>query len=95
MEKLSFRVADFDAPLDLILHLVSRHKLNIFDIDISSLLEQYMKTISAWQQQDIDVASEFLEMASRLVYMKTVSLLPRQEEVTFNLTANYNYCSFT
>lgn len=80
MEKLSFRVAEYDAPLDLILHLISKHKLKITDIDISSLLEQYIQVISVWQEQDLDVASEFLEMASRLVYMKTVSLLPRHEE---------------
>ncbi|MDL2234124.1 segregation/condensation protein A [Ruminococcaceae bacterium OttesenSCG-928-L11] len=80
MEKLSFKVADFDAPLDLILHLITKHKLNIIDIDISSLLEQYMAIIRDWQQQNMDVQSEFLEMASRLVHMKTVSLLPRHEE---------------
>lgn len=80
MEKLSFRVAEYDAPLDLILHLISKHKLNITDIDISSLLAQYMEVISSWQKQDLEVTSEFLEMASRLVYMKTVSLLPRHEE---------------
>ena len=80
MEKFSFRVADFDAPLDLILHLISKHKLNIVDIDITSLLDQYMDIIQSWQSSDLDLASEFLEMASRLVHMKTVSLLPRHEE---------------
>lgn len=80
MEKLSFKVAEFDAPLDLILHLIQRHKLNITDIDISSLLEQYMATIQSWREVDMEVSSEFLEMASRLVYIKTVSLLPRHEE---------------
>ena len=80
MEKLSFKVADFDAPLDLILHLISSRKLQIMDIDITSLLDQYMQVIQSWQDEDMDVASEFLEMASRLVYMKTVSLLPRHED---------------
>ncbi|MCL2056907.1 MAG: segregation/condensation protein A, partial [Oscillospiraceae bacterium] len=80
MEKLSFKVMEYDAPLDLILHLISAHKLNIADIDISSLLEQYIAVIRNWQEHDMDVSSEFLEMASRLVYMKTVSLLPRHEE---------------
>ena len=80
MEKLSFKIADFDAPLDLILHLISSRKLQIIDIDITSLLDQYMQVIESWQNEDMDVASEFLEMASRLVYMKTVSLLPRHEE---------------
>jgi segregation and condensation protein A len=64
----------------LILHLITKHKLDITDIDISSLLEQYMAAIREWEVNDMDVASEFLEMASRLVYMKTVSLLPRREE---------------
>ena len=85
MEKLSFKVAEFDAPLDLIMHLIAKHKLNIADIDISSLLEQYLAAISVWQEKNIDVASEFLEMASRLVYMKTVSLLPRREEESTKL----------
>ncbi|MGI6404442.1 MAG: segregation and condensation protein A [Oscillospiraceae bacterium] len=80
METLSFTVAEYQAPLDLILHLISKHKLNILDIDISSLLEQYMDTINSWKNQNLEVSSEFLEMASRLVYIKTVSLLPRHEE---------------
>ena len=80
MEKLSFRIAEYDAPLDLILGLISKHKLSIIDIDITSLLDQYMQVIEGWQEQSMEVASEFLEMASRLVHMKTVSLLPRHEE---------------
>ena len=80
MEKLSFKVLDYDAPLDLILTLIARHRLDILHIDISSLLEQYLAAIRQWQEQNMEVASEFLEMASRLVYMKTVSLLPRREE---------------
>ena len=80
-QQLSFRVTDeYEGPLDLILALISKHKLNIWDIEISSLLEQYMDYIRRRQEQDLEVASEFLEMASRLVYIKTVSLLPRREE---------------
>lgn len=79
--QLSFRVTDeYEGPLDLILALIAKHQLHIWDIEISSLLEQYMAYIHARQQQDLEVASEFLEMASRLVYIKTVSLLPRHEE---------------
>jgi segregation and condensation protein A len=88
MEKLSFKVMEYDAPLDLILHLIARHKLSIVDIDISSLLEQYLLIIQQWQARDMDVSSEFLEMASRLVYMKTVSLLPRHEEESEKLKAD-------
>jgi len=79
-QRLSFKVEEFDAPLDLILHLISKNKLDILNIDISSLLTQYLDQIRLWQERDLDVASEFLEMASRLVYIKTVSLLPRHEE---------------
>lgn len=80
MEKLTFKVETYDAPLDLILHLISKNKLNIFDIDISSLLAQYMEQMRLWQRQNLEIASEFLEMASRLVHIKTVSLLPRHTE---------------
>lgn len=88
MDRISFQVAEFDAPLDLILHLISKHKLDIIEIDISSLLDQYLKTIQTWQTMDLDVASEFLQMASRLVYMKTVSLLPRHQEESKRLRAD-------
>lgn len=80
MEKLTFQVAEYDAPLDLILQLISKHKLNILDIDLSSLLEQYIAAISQMRERDLELSSEFLEMASRLVHMKTISLLPRHEE---------------
>ena len=62
------------------MYLISKHKLNINDIEISALLEQYLEYIEQMRVADLEVASEFLEMAARLVYIKTVSLLPRQEE---------------
>lgn len=81
MEKISYKLPAFEGPLDLLLHLISRNKLNIYDIQISELLEQYMYYIEAMKHQDMDLASEFLEMAARLVHMKTVSLLPKHEEI--------------
>lgn len=80
MEKLSYKLPVFEGPLDLLLYLVSKNKLNICDIQISELLDQYMEQIRAMKEQDMDVASEFLEMAAHLVYIKTVSLLPKHEE---------------
>jgi segregation and condensation protein A len=80
MEKLTFHVAEYDAPLELILYLITKHKLSILEIDLSSLLEQYIAAISGMRARDMELASEFLEMASRLVHMKTISLLPRHEE---------------
>lgn len=80
MEKISYKLPSFEGPLDLLLYLISKNKLNIYDIQISSLLDQYMEHINAMKEEDMDVASEFLEMAARLVYIKTVSLLPKHEE---------------
>lgn len=78
--QLEFHLGEFEGPLELLLFLISKHKLNINDIEISALLEQYLDYIERMQAADLEVASEFLEMAARLVYIKTVSLLPRQEE---------------
>ena len=80
-EQLSFKVAQVEGPLDLILQLISKHKLNIYDIEIAKLLEQYLDYVEQMQSQQLEVASEFLEMASRLVYIKSVSLLPKHEEL--------------
>ena len=80
MRELSFRLEIFEGPLDLLLHLISKHKLNINDIPIMTLVEQYLAYISDMAEQDMEIAGEFLEMAARLIYIKTVSLLPRKEE---------------
>lgn len=66
--------------MDLLLHLIAKHKLNIHDIEISVLLDQYLLYIEQCAQQDYELAGEFLEMAARLIWMKTVSLLPAPEE---------------
>ncbi len=66
--------------MDLLLHLIAKHKLNIHDIEISVLLEQYLIYIQQCAEQDYELAGEFLEMAARLIWMKTVSLLPAPED---------------
>jgi len=80
MEKLSFKLSTFEGPLDLLLHLISKNKLNIYDISISELLEQYMQAIEEMQKQDMEIESEFFEMAARLVHIKSVMLLPKYED---------------
>lgn len=77
MKALSFKLDNFEGPLDLLLSLISKHKLNINDIPIAELLGQYLDSIEQMKEHDIEVAGEFLEMAARLIYIKTVSLLPR------------------
>ena len=80
MEALEFRLGEFEGPLELLLHLISRHKMKITDIEIGKLLEQYLAYMEQMQDADLEISSAFLEMAARLVYIKTVSLLPRHEE---------------
>ena len=79
-ETLSYKLDVFEGPLDLLLNLIAKNKLNIYDIPIAEFLEQYMAQIHEMQAADMDVASEFLEMAARLVHIKSVSLLPKKEE---------------
>jgi len=78
--ELKFTAKDFDGPLDLLLHLISKNKLDIKDIEISVLVDQYIAQIEQFKEYDMDIASEFLDMASRLIYLKTVSLLPKSDE---------------
>ena len=80
MSAVSFKLDMFEGPLDLLLHLIQKHKLDIMDIEISLLLEQYLEYIEQLDHEDYEYAGEFLEMAARLIYIKTVSLLPKPEE---------------
>ncbi len=80
METISYKLDVFEGPMDLLLHLISKHKIDINDIPILLLVEQYLDYVKQMQEEDMEVASEFLEMAARLVYIKTVSLLPVHEE---------------
>lgn len=79
---LSYKLEDFEGPLDLLLQLIAKNKLNINDIKLTVLIDQYLSHIEKMQiTEDMDVASDFLQMASRLIYIKTVSLLPKHEEI--------------
>lgn len=80
MERLTFRLPVFEGPLDLLLHLISKHKLDICDIPIAELLTQYMAYLEEAHRMDMELTSAFLEMASRLVQMKSAMLLPKQEK---------------
>lgn len=80
MEKISYKLPEFEGPLDLLLHLISKNKLDINNIKVSDILDQYMEHINKMQELNMDISSEFLEMAARLIYIKTVSLLPKREE---------------
>ena len=80
MEELTYRINDFEGPLDLLLHLISKHKMQLFDIKIYELIDQYLEFIGEIGPEQLEPTSEFVEMAARLVYMKSVALLPRSDE---------------
>lgn len=78
---LSYKLEGFEGPLDLLLQLIARNKLNIYDIELTVLIDQYLKQIELFKAEEMELESEFLEMASRLLYIKTVSLLPKHDEI--------------
>ena len=78
--KPQYKLPEFEGPLDLLLSLIARNKLNINDIMLVDLFDQYMDYINSLKERNLDVASEFLDMASRLIYLKTLSLLPKQDQ---------------
>lgn len=79
MEVLTFHLEDFDGPLDLLLHLVGKNKMNLYDINIMELIDQYTAAIASTQDR-MEVSSEFIDMAAHLVQMKSALLLPRSQE---------------
>lgn len=78
---ISYKLEGFEGPLDLLLQLIARNKLNIYDIPLTELIDQYLEQIQLYKNEEMELGSEFLEMASRLIYIKTVSLLPRHDEI--------------
>ena len=73
---------DFEGPLSLILMLLSKNKIEIRDIKISEILDQYLEYLDQMQKLDLEIASEFVQMASHLLYIKTKTLLTQEEEVS-------------
>ena len=63
---LSYKVENFEGPLDLLLQLIARNKLNIYDIQMSVLIEQYLEQMEIFKNLEMEISSEFLEMASAL-----------------------------
>ena len=78
---LNYKLEGFEGPLDLLLQLIARNKLNIYDIELTVLIDQYLRQIELFKAEEMELESEFLEMASRLLYIKTVSLLPKHDEI--------------
>jgi segregation and condensation protein A len=80
MDELSFKLEKFEGPLDLLLRLIAKNQLDIYDIPISWIFDQYMEYLDLMKQLDMDVAGEFITMAAELMLIKSQMLLPRNEE---------------
>ena len=75
---LEVKLQVFEGPLDLLLHLIDKNQIDIYDIPIANITEQYMAYISAMQRDDMEVTSEFLVMAATLIDIKCKMLLPKE-----------------
>ena len=82
MTELTYKLEQFEGPLDLLLSLISKNKVNIEDIPISLICDQYMSYIAEAQRLDMELASEFIVMASELMLIKSRMLLPRADDDT-------------
>ena len=84
--KYAIRLDNFEGPLDLLCHLVDKNKMDIHEVNISKITDQYIEYINAMKELNLDVTSEFVVMASTLLYIKSKSLLPKQVEDEGELT---------
>ena len=76
--ELSYKLEKFEGPLDLLLHLIEKNKIDIYDIPIVEITNQYMEYIKAMQKEDLNIMSEFLVMAATLLDIKCRMLLPKE-----------------
>ena len=77
---IELKLEQFEGPMDLLLHLIRTNKIDIYDIPIFTLTEQYIAYLKAMESLDMEIASEFLVMASELLYIKSKMLLPKPQE---------------
>ena len=84
--KYAIKIDNFEGPLDLLCHLIDKNKMDIYDIKINEIADQYIEYLNQMEEMNLDIASEFVIMASTLIYLKSKSLLPKQEEAEEELT---------
>ena len=80
MENMTYKLTDFEGPLDLLITLIEKNKYNILDIPIAAICDQYLEFISEAHSLDMEITTEFLNMASQLMVWKSEMLLPHEEE---------------
>lgn len=84
--KYAIKLENFEGPLDLLCHLIDKNKMNIYDIKLSDITDQYIEYINQMEEMNLEVTSEFIIMASTLLYLKSKNLLPSEVEDEKELT---------
>lgn len=79
MDVIQYKLEAFEGPMDLLLHLVAQRKVSIHDVPILALIEQYLDIMAQLRGAALEIEAEFLEMAARLVFIKTAALLPKHQ----------------
>ena len=80
--EITLKIDDFEGPLDLLLHLIKEKKMDLLDLKIEIIIDEYLSFIDEMEKMNLDIASSYLVMASELLEMKSRLLLPRNEEDT-------------
>ena len=81
---ISFKVQAFEGPLDLLLHLIEKNQVDIYDIPIAMITDQYLAYLSEMEKHDADITSDFLVMAATLLDIKARMLLPKDTDAEGN-----------
>ena len=85
-KKYLLKIDNFEGPLDLLCHLIDKNKMDIYEINLSEITDQYIEYLKKQEELNLEIASEFLVMASTLLYLKSKKLLPKQEDEEEELT---------
>ena len=84
--KYAIKLENFEGPLDLLCHLIDKNKMDIYDINVSEITDQYIEYINQMEQLNLEITSEFLVMSSTLLYLKSKHLLPKVQEEEEEIT---------
>ena len=85
-KKYAIKIDNFEGPLDLLCHLIDKNKMNIYDINLREITDQYIEFLKEQEKLNLEIASEFIVMASTLLFLKSKKLLPKQEEEEEEIT---------
>lgn len=85
-KKYSIKIDNFEGPLDLLCFLIDKNKMNVCDVNLTEITDQYIDFLNAMEEMNLEIASEFIVMASTLLYLKSKKLLPKQEEEEEEIT---------